>query len=189
MVAYSASFGFLSVITHFSKRTSAKSPIDIVLLGDGQDFFNTDNTYTGTRVSDNQKKENKMDYYFKSQDNRIYRNKNKDVSPVLNWTKLPQKSGKAAFSAQCREDLKEYIFDGARVFCNVTRISASGMRRSIHFYIIKDADLIRITHLISGAADFPLTDDGLTVNGCGMNMRFAVLDEIHPANNLDIRNI
>lgn len=127
-------------------------------------------------------------YYFKSESGHIYRSNSKE-SGLLNWEKLPQKSGKAAYAAQCSATLNPYLFDGRKVFCNVTSAAHSGMSRHIQFYIIEDGDLIRITHLIAGAADYPLTDDGLRVCGCGMDMRFAVLDSVYPANSLDIRSL
>lgn len=129
-----------------------------------------------------------MNYYFESECGRIYQSLHKE-SGLLNWKKLPQKTGKAAYSAQCAAELKPYLFDGQKVFCNVTHVSSSGMSRTIDFYVIENNDLVRITHLIAGAADYSMTDNGLRVGGCGMDMRFAVLDSVYPANSLDIRGI
>ena len=81
------------------------------------------------------------------------------------------------------------MYDGRKVFCNVTKVSPSGMSRTIKFFVIENDSLYNITYLIAGAADYPMTDDGLRVNGCGMDMRFAVLDSVYVANNLDIRGI
>jgi len=127
-------------------------------------------------------------FYFTSESGHIYQSKRKDAG-FLPWTKLPNKAGKDAYQAQCRAELKPLLFDGRKVFCNVTKVAASGMSRNIQFYVIEGDDLQRITHLIAGAADYPMTDDGLRVSGCGMDMRFAVLDSVYVANNLDIRGI
>lgn len=128
-------------------------------------------------------------YYFESKEGkRVWQSKRKDAG-LLPWVRLPNAEGKRRYSEQCREELKQFIFDGQKVYCNVTKVSSSGMSRTIHFYVIKGHDLMRITHLIAGAADYTLTDDGLRVSGCGIDMRFAVLDSVHVANNLDIRSI
>lgn len=105
------------------------------------------------------------------------------------WEKLSAKAGKAAYAEQCRAELKSVLTGGRKVYCNVTKVAASGMSRTIQFYVINGDGLERITPLIAGAADYKLTDDGLRVSGCGMDMCFAVLDSAAGANNLDIRAI
>jgi hypothetical protein len=127
-------------------------------------------------------------FYFTSESGHIYQSKRAEAG-LLPWTRLPNKSGKEAFQAQCAAELKPLLFDGRKVFCNVTRVSSSGMSRCIQFYVIEGDDLHRITHLIAGAGDYPMTDEGLRVSGCGMDMRFAVLDSVYVANNLDIQGI
>ena len=71
---------------------------------------------------------------------------------------------------------------GQKVYCNITRVSQSGMTRKMRFYAVskKDSELRDITYLISGIADYN-TDKNhdLIVSGCGMDMVFSVLSNFN----------
>ena len=136
-----------------------------------------------------------MNYFIHNTSGKIYTFKGD--CPLSDCTKLPQAKGKQAYADQCKTEFQEYLKPwsdkyGERkpiIYCNVTKVSPSGMSRTIEFYAIKDNELLRITHLVAGAGDYPLTGDGLRIGGCGMDMRFAALDSATVANNIDIRGI
>ena len=136
-----------------------------------------------------------MNYFIHNADGRIYTFK--CDCPLSDCTKLSKTKGKQAYADQCKAEFQEYLkpWDdkyGLRkpiIYCNVTKVSSSGMSRNIEFYAIKDNELMRITHLVAGAGDYPLTYNGLRIGGCGMDMRFAALDSVTVANNIDIRTI
>lgn len=81
---------------------------------------------------------------------------------------------------------KELLEDvrGQKVYCNITRVSRSGMTRKMRFYAInkKDNKLSNITHLIAEIADYKMDKNhDLVVNGCGMDMIFSVLSNFNYA--------
>lgn len=60
------------------------------------------------------------------------------------------------------------------------KVAASGMSR-VFSVVAVDATtgrLLRLDGLISAGMGYTLTDDGFRVNGTGMDMRFAVCDDI-----------
>ena len=80
------------------------------------------------------------------------------------------------------------------MWATVTRVSASGMSRCIRFYSVNDGSIIDITKYIADVTDNTMTDKGLRIGGCGMDMIFsvlsyfnytaAVMDEKRPFNEL-----
>lgn len=81
---------------------------------------------------------------------------------------------------------KELLEDvrGQKVYCNITKVSRSGMTRKMRFYAIskKYNDLRNITYLISGIADYNMDKNhDLIVKGCGMDMIFSVLSNFNYA--------
>jgi hypothetical protein len=138
-------------------------------------------------------------YYYKTESGRIYQSQSLDCGS-LNWQPLKKSAGATAYREQCCADLVNDfgLIDGIswRVYANVTRVSVSGMSRTIEFYLITPDNngghyLARITHLVAGAQNYPLTRNGLRISGCGMDMIFAALDGLCgiPANDLDIRSL
>ena len=145
-----------------------------------------------------------MSHYYQDEYGTINQSNHADLvrdlteNKFLNYTKLPTAKGRELYRQQCvARLLGDYgIRDGSRIYANVTSVSASGMSRTIEFYIIstypKDPPTLdRITHLVSGAQEYPINDKGLKIGGCGMDMVFAALDGLCgiPANNLDIRRL
>jgi len=71
-------------------------------------------------------------------------------------------------------------FRGLKIYANVVHISRSGMTRHIKFYAEKAGTLDRITYSIAKILDYRVAkDDGLIVNGCGMDMIFSVLSNLN----------
>ena len=96
-------------------------------------------------------------------------------------TKLTIKAGRAELKAQCIVNLKALIKPGDTVRTSIKHVSSSGMQRRISFYIVdpRDQEIINIDHYVSIITDYKLSDKGgLVVNGCGMDMGFAVVYEL-----------
>ncbi len=73
--------------------------------------------------------------------------------------------------------------NGGDVYAKVTKVSRSGMSRHIEFYAIMagrtagDAPWLgRITRLVAVLTGAKMTDDGVNVHGCGMDMGWHALD-------------
>lgn len=68
------------------------------------------------------------------------------------------------------------------VYSIVEHVSRSGMQRTIDFFVIVDGRPARISHLIARMGMYQRTrtpgDNGIKVNGCGMDMRFSVIYNI-----------
>jgi len=96
----------------------------------------------------------------------------------MGCTKLTIKAGKAELKAQCIVNLKALIKPGDTVRTSCLHVSSSGMSRRISFYIVdpRDNEIINIDHFVSVITDYKHSDKGgLIVNGCGMDMGFAVV--------------
>lgn len=85
-----------------------------------------------------------------------------------------------------------------RVYCNVAHVSRSGMQRRIRFYVVAHGDILDITRSMSYVIGWSENNDGLKVDGCGMDMRFHTLDilarslgidGITSGNDFDIRSL
>lgn len=83
-----------------------------------------------------------------------------------------------------REQLTEYATRDDRgrpiLYFIVKRVAASGMSRVFStFYVTRDGGaVVGIDHLIARAGIGTATDDGYRVQGCGMDMRFHVCDQL-----------
>lgn len=85
-------------------------------------------------------------------------------------------------SKQDREEatasLRELCPEGSKVYCIVRHVSRSGMSRCIDCYVIRDNELIWISGYASKAMGMTLTQNGIRVGGCGMNMCFALVYDL-----------
>ena len=72
---------------------------------------------------------------------------------------------------------------GMTVYGTVNSVSRSGTSRRIEFYVATEKNEIhRIGYYIAKIAGYPYdADKGLLVNGCGMDMLFAVLSNFNYA--------
>jgi len=73
----------------------------------------------------------------------------------------------------------------ANLKAEVTSVSRSGMSRRIRFYAATlyrgKPDIDDITYLIARIGDYTMSDDGLRIGGCGMDMRFHVISNFNCA--------
>jgi hypothetical protein len=73
---------------------------------------------------------------------------------------------------------------GQKVYCNIKRVSQSGMTRKMSFYAFstKHNELANINYLIAGIAEYGQDkNNDLIVGGCGMDMVFSVLSNFNYA--------
>lgn len=84
-------------------------------------------------------------------------------------------------------DYEEITLEDVRnqkVYCNIVKVSSSGMTRKMRFYAIskQDCDLRHMTHLVGKITGYS-TDKNhdLVVKGCGMDMIFHVLSNFNYA--------
>jgi hypothetical protein len=85
---------------------------------------------------------------------------------------------------QAADELRDILERHHDVYAIVHHVSRSGMQRRIDFYVIEvdtesstrqlngrePASMHRISHLIAKVRQSRLTDDGVVINGCGMDM-------------------
>lgn len=73
-----------------------------------------------------------------------------------------------------RDELRDILSTHETVYGIVKHVSRSGMQRRIEFFVIEsDAHgplMRRISHLVASVRGERLTDDGVVVNGAGMDM-------------------
>jgi hypothetical protein len=77
---------------------------------------------------------------------------------------------KRAVRTAAEDDLREILSTHETVFAIVTHVSRSGMQRRIQFYVIDGGDMRRLSHLVATVLGERLTDDGVVINGTGMDM-------------------
>ena len=77
-----------------------------------------------------------------------------------------------------QDTLDSSLTEGRNVFFNITGVAKSGMSRTMEVYVIEGDDLRRITHYFARAGGYKLTDKGIRISGCGMDMRFALLADV-----------
>ena len=90
------------------------------------------------------------------------------------------KAAKEERATKSANVLKQHLSTGDRVWCNITKTAASGMSRRIRCYIPLNDDgtsdhkptIYDITWHVANVLDWPLNDDGIRVDGCGMDMGF-----------------
>lgn len=89
--------------------------------------------------------------------------------------------------AEALERLRDWVKPGDTVYCVLRSVSRSGMSRCIQFFIVEQGSVRRplsyLGYNIAKAAGYryDLKREGLIVNGCGMDMGFAVVDHLEHA--------
>jgi hypothetical protein len=70
-----------------------------------------------------------------------------------------------------------------KLICNISRVSRSGMSRTMKFFFIgKNGNLYNVTNIIASITDQNINKNGeLRVSGCGMDMVFHVLSSFNYA--------
>ena len=109
------------------------------------------------------------------------------------WVKLTTKAGKAAYLAQAVAQLAALIpAEGGQVWARVNKVAASGMSRHITFYVVEGNSIRDISHLVATVTENRYSEDnGVQVSGCGMDMRFHLMDFVmsrcHKSSGNDVR--
>lgn len=79
---------------------------------------------------------------------------------------------------ELKEILKDNVSD--RLICSVKKVSSSGMSRVVSFnYMCKNGYIYNLNYKISKILGYTLTDDGVRIQGCGMDVIFNSLYNIN----------
>lgn len=133
-------------------------------------------------------------HYVKSETGRIYQTDDPTIwtgGGMLTGKQLPKAEGKRLYQEQAKDELREILSHGDTVFCVLRHVSASGMSRTIDFYVIKENRPLWLTGYIGAALGYKRGkhDRGLVISGCGMDMGFHVVyclaSELWPKGNPD----
>lgn len=83
-------------------------------------------------------------------------------------------------ATEARDQLRQWIKPGDTVYTVLRHVSKSGMMRAIDVYIIENGEPSRITWQVGKACGYAYNrkHEALTVNGCGMDMGFAVVNDL-----------
>jgi hypothetical protein len=73
---------------------------------------------------------------------------------------------------ETKSRLLELLTPGATVYTILRWVSESGMSRRIDLYVIHDNRPVWITGYVADLLGHTLTDNGMRVSGCGMDMGF-----------------
>lgn len=85
---------------------------------------------------------------------------------------------------ECRDSLARFVHEGDTVFCVLRKVSASGMSRKISLHVAYASDYgIRLQNISGWAAavmgrSFDRDDMSIKIGGCGMDMGFALVDDL-----------
>ena len=76
--------------------------------------------------------------------------------------------------------LRKLLKPGTTVYSVLRHVSASGMTRRIDFYTVVKGDIVCLSGWIADATGYRRSKnhDGLVVQGCGMDMGFAVVYDL-----------
>lgn len=74
-------------------------------------------------------------------------------------------------------ELRRLFRAGSTAYTNVTHESRSGMSRSIEVYRVKGSEIRDVSHLVAEALGytFDTRNGGVKMQGCGMDMGFALV--------------
>jgi hypothetical protein len=89
------------------------------------------------------------------------------------WVQLTNKDGLTAYREQAREDLRQMLKPGDKVYTVLRHVSTSGMTRRISLFVMCKGEPACIDWGASIAMDDKQhKDGGIVVSGCGMDMGF-----------------
>lgn len=86
--------------------------------------------------------------------------------------KLTQKEGKRLYREQNIRNLLDMLKPGQTVYTAIESVSRSGMSRVIKVYIVQGDAVRNISGYVANALEWPGSQDGVKVGGCGMDMGF-----------------
>lgn len=94
-------------------------------------------------------------------------------------TKKAQKAAEVAESTKWLLETLETSTPKGEIKCRVDTVARSGMSRTIDFYAIVGGDMVCINYHIATVLDYKRNGRGaLKVSGCGMDMGFAVVNNL-----------
>jgi len=115
-------------------------------------------------------------YYFKGESGRILQTDDPTLwrtGTFVEGEELPRAEGKRLYQEQAKDDLRKILSHGDRIYCVLRHVSASGMSRTIDFYVIKENNPIWLSGYMAAAMGWKRAKDrGITISGCGMDMGF-----------------
>jgi hypothetical protein len=82
---------------------------------------------------------------------------------------------------QSLEMLHAYLKPGDTVYTILRHVSRSGMQRKIDLIVISDGKPYFMSYHAAVVLDMPHTDNGITINGCGMDMGFNLVYRLSSA--------
>lgn len=90
---------------------------------------------------------------------------------------LSRAEGERIYKAQESAQLKKWLKPGATVYCVLRHVSTSGMSRRISFFAIHKGEMRLLDGCIETLTSYKrhASKDGIRVDGCGMDMGFAVV--------------
>ncbi len=78
--------------------------------------------------------------------------------------------------------------EGKTLFVMVTSVSASGMSRTMRVFTSNGInDLVEVTHSVASVLDLSKTNKGLRIRGCGMDMTFALVNDLNHTLGLSLK--
>ena len=79
---------------------------------------------------------------------------------------------------ELKEILKDNVSD--RLICSVKKVSSNGMSRVVSFnYMCKNGYIYNLNYKISKILGYTLTNDGVRIKGCGLDVIFNALYNIN----------
>lgn len=105
-----------------------------------------------------------------------------ETNMTITTKRISKKAEQESEKGQALHMLRKYLKPGDTVHCVLRHVSASGMSRRIDFYKLRGDDMIYLSGYISNLLGYKRGDkSGLRVDGCGMDMGFAVVYELSRA--------
>jgi len=74
--------------------------------------------------------------------------------------------------------LRELLKAGDTVYTIVTHVSRSGMMRHIRCITMRNNEPLDISYMVAKVLHWKITDDGVKVEGCGMDMGFHMIHNL-----------
>lgn len=108
--------------------------------------------------------------YYQSVDGRVM---DLNSNPGAGHTRLTIKEGQRLQRLQAQEELRDILKPGDTVCCLLRHCSRSGMRRHISLFAPGTVDITYSAALAMG--DKRADDGGIKVDGCGVDMGFALV--------------
>jgi hypothetical protein len=97
---------------------------------------------------------------------------------------LPKKIQKDMEQFQAADYLSEYLNnagsngEAVKIYTSIGSVAKSGMSRRIKLYVVNDGEIIRISHITAKIIESNFNDNGVRIDGAGMDMGFAMVEHL-----------